>query len=382
MNNRCDRRVFLATLFAAVPGLALGQSSAERTIASASELEAALAAGVTTILLSPGSYREISLTQKRPAALVTLKAADPARPPLVHKLIISDAANFAISGWRMTPHPDDGTRGVLVDVQRSKNITLSGVTLSVDAALPDHRWRGVAATDVDDFTMRRCTVTGVERGLLMLRNQKASIAHNLFSQLGAAAINIVESDAVTIESNRIHGLKAGPGVSGTFVHGWTRGAQRPIRNLVIRNNVMTQDTPSPAQGIFLSNEARIPYENVSINGNVVVVGTPHAITVDRAVNVNVTDNIALDTVESAFNAAVRLTRVRTGEASNNLAPSFAMSENIDVLLRRNATIARLERRTRELFLKRLELGLRGSGEGLIHAQHRVTNAQRAAGPGI
>lgn len=374
------RHLLLLLLVIALPHAGYGQAGADRIVGSAQELNDALAAGATSIALRPGAYREIAITQQRPATVVTLKAADPAQPPLVHKLLVADAANLLFRNWRLLPHADEGMEGVLADVQRSRGIIFERMSFNMDVAPTERRWRGVTLLNVEGFALRDSTMAGLERGLQIERSRQVSVSHNLFTQMGLAAVNIVEGEGVEIESNRFTGLRGPPDATGTFVHVWTRGTTLPSRNLTIRNNVMIQDTQTAAQGVFLSNEARIPFENVLVADNIVVVGSPHAISVDRASNVKVLNNLVLDTADSTFNASVRLTRVTGAEVTNNLASAYGMFENQDVVRRRNVTIARLERRTRELFLARLQSGLSEKGEGRVHAQHRVTAAQRASGP--
>jgi hypothetical protein len=392
------------------PGSAQGQQA--RQVGSAQELNEALAAGASTIALKPGVYREIVIRDRQPAATVALVAADPAQPPVVNRLVVLGSGRLLIRNWRFVVDLENGLEGALADVQRSRDIAFEAVHFAQDASaqarpaqtgagqtgpaqtgptpaapplaapVADGRWRGLSGLDVEGLAVRDSTFSGLDRGLVIQRGRQLAIAHNLFSNMRGAGVNLVEADTTQIDSNRFNGFQAEPGRTGTFIHVWTRGATLPSRRLTIRHNVMIQDTAVAAQGIMLSNEERIPFSDVVVENNIVVVGSPHGISIDRAESATIRGNVVLDTVNSTFNGAVRMSRVTGGEVSGNLAAAFGMSENRDIVLRRNATMSRLETRTRELHLQRLRDGLAGRGEARIHAQHAVTAAQRASGPRI
>jgi acetyltransferase-like isoleucine patch superfamily enzyme len=380
MIARVIRQAALALILVVYPCKSFGQTGLQTIVGSVAELTEALAAGATTIALRPGSYREITINGHRKTSTVTFRASDPAQPPVVHKLTVVDSVNLSFENLRFAPHPEDGSDGLLVDIQRSGSIAFASVHFSMDAGPPERRWRGLSGVDVDGLVMRDSVLEGLERGLILQRGRQVTVSHNLFTRMGVSGINVVESSTVLVESNRFRGFRVQPGVTGTFVHVWTRGAAQPSRDLTVRNNVMVQDTATIAQGILLSNEARIPFGTVTVADNIVVVGSPLAISVDRADDVRLLGNIVLDTVDSTFNSSIRLSRTTTAEVTGNLAVAFGMVENRNVTLRRNTTISRLERRTRELFLQRLENGLSGKGDGRIHANHLVTAAQRMSGP--
>lgn len=374
------QRLCLALIFSGFPSFAQAQTPAQRSVGSAQELTEALSAGVTRIELRPGSYREITISRHRPTAKVVFSAADPANPPVVHKLTVTDSSNLSFRNWRLTPHPEDGAAGTLATVGKSSGITFEAMQFSMEGAPSDRRWRGLGGAEIDGLEVRDTTFEGLDRAVVLERSRNATIAHNLFGGLGNAGLNLIENEAVVVDRNRFRGFRVQPGGTGTFIHAWTRGTSRPSRGLTFSNNVMVQDTATLAQGIFMSNEARIPFEDVTIVDNLVVVGTPHAISLDRAKDIRIGGNVALDTVDSIYNAAIRLSRSTNAEVTGNLAVAFGMIENRDVKLRRNATAARLERRARQLFITRIENGLAGRGDGRIHAQHMVTTAQREAGP--
>lgn len=380
MTLSVGKRLCLALIFLGFPSFAQAQTLAQRSVGSAQELAEALSAGATLITLRPGTYREITLSRHRPVAKVVFGAADPTNPPVVHRLTVTDSSNLSFRNWLMAPHPEDEAVGTLATVSRSNGIAFEAMRFSVEGAPPDRRWRGVGGVEIDGLELRDSTFEGLDRGIVLERSRNAVIAHNLFSGLGNAGVNLIENEAVVVDRNRFRGFRVQPGITGTFIHAWTRGTSRPSRGLTFSNNVMVQDTSTLAQGIFMSNEARLLFEDITIVDNIVVVGTPHAISLDRAKDIRIGGNVALDTVDSIYNAAIRLNRSTNAEVTGNLAVAFGMVENRDVKLRRNVTAARLERRARQLFITRIENGLAGKGDGRIHAQHIVTTAQREAGP--
>jgi hypothetical protein len=359
-------------------GATAQSSDRPAAVASAEELQQALRSDARRIALRRGDYRFVRIENVRPGGTVTIAPADPADMIVINRLSVAGSADIAFERISFRPHAEDAGEWPLADLRGGARVAFRRVSFTVDGAFPAKRFNGIAADGVDGLAVADSRFEGLERAVDLQRTRNASIEHNAFERLGISAVTMAGSSDVTVASNRFAGFR-GEGTAH-FIHAWTRGATAAARNIAVRSNVMIQDTPKQAFGVMLSNEQRLTFDTVDVSGNVIVVGSPHGITIDNARNVTVTGNVLLDAATSTNNNALRLTNVSDGSVSGNLAVAYSLRDSPRMSLRMNVSAPRLESRARPVFLKRLEDGLAGRGDGRLHAGHVVTPEQRAAGP--
>lgn len=336
--------------------------------------------GGQVIALRPGDYGPLKIENLSVDQAVRIVPQDPASVPVIQRLSIAGSRNITIEGLRFSPPADAAAGFGLVDVQRSEGVSILASRFTAPPDRRDRRQRAVNAMHAVRLTIADNWLENLDRGIHVAESRDTLIEHNQFSRLAGDGVSGVGLDGVTIRSNRFVGLSDIGGNRGTFIQFWTRGTTTPSSRIRIQDNLLFQDTSVPVQGVFLGNEDRVPYRDVDISGNIVVLGTPQGIQVRLAENVVAQRNILIDTVNSNFNNTLRVSQSLNGEISGNLAVVFAMSENSNVRMRANVTISRLERQTRQTLIDRMQEGLDGKGPGRIHANFVVTPAHRAAGP--
>jgi hypothetical protein len=367
-------------VIAAASPLHAQTADGRRSVSGTVELQEALKAGVRIISLQPGSYPDVRIEGLRSAAPIIITAADAKSPPVVHRLSVSDASNIVFDRLEFRPQSADAADSAMVELKTAANIEFRRISMLVPEAMMDKRFQGMVISGSTGVRVSDSVFEGLERAVAMQKSSGLTIEHNRFGKLGAAAIGLVECSDVSIIANRAGGFR--PEVAGTpsFVQSSTRGAAAASRNIKIADNVLIQDTPRISQGVVFGNEARIDYEMLQIAGNIIVLGGPNGLTVERGRKVVIERNILLDPTGANFNNAIRVFNVADGSIAGNMALAYAMRENQNVVVRLNATAPRLATRTRELFVNRLEEGLAGRGSGRIHANFFVTATHRAAGP--
>jgi hypothetical protein len=386
------RNPFLISMRAAFGALALWWMSplpspahaqpadGRRSVSSSVELQDALKAGVRVISLQPGSYPEIRIEGMRNDAPVTITAADSKAPPVIHRLSVSDSRNIVFERMAFRPLAADQANGALVEVSAAANIDFRRTAFTIPEALMDKRIQGMAVSNSTGVRLSDSVFDGLERAVVLQKSSGLVVEHNRFSNLGSAAMSLSECSDVSIASNRAGGFR--PEIAGTptFVQFSTRGAAAASRNVKVVDNVLIQDTRRISQGVVFANEGRIDYDMIQITGNIIMLGGPNGLTVERGRGVLIERNILLDPSGASFNNAIRVFNVSNGSIAGNMALAYAMRENQNVTVKLNSTAPRLATRTRELFALRLEEGLAGRGTGRIHANFFVTPTHRAAGP--
>ena len=217
-------------------------------------------------------------------------------------------------------------------------------------------------------------------GINVWMSKNVKLEHNLFSRLGTFAILMAQVSDVEILSNRFNGFATEGSGTAAFIQCQKRGTTEPSRDFLIRNIVMIQDTPPVAHGIFFSNEARIPFERVSVIDNIVMSGTNQGIAFNRAVDVKVERNIVLNWREATIATGIRVVGVSGAEVTSNHTVSYGLIDSQNVITRRNTTTTLRETRSQKAQLDRIDEGLAGTGSGRVHQKRFVTNEHRASGP--
>lgn len=376
----------LAALWLAPLGVAAQPDPAMRkvVVTTAQELTSALdsARPGDVIALRPGSYGEVKIQGRRRAGgePIRIVAENPSQRPAISRLAVVESSDFVIEGLAFVATQELPPAAGLVEIARSENVQVLRSTFDSALDRNHRRARAVQIQQSARVTLADNRIERLDRGVHLVDAQESKIIHNLFSRLDRDGVSAVGVRDLTIQGNRFLGLATGGANRGTFIHFWTRGAEAASSNIRILDNVLIQDTAELVQGIFMGNEDRIPYQNVEISNNLIVLGTPQGIHLQLASNARITRNILVDTQNSIFNNTLRLLDTQGGEVSRNLSVFYAFARNSQVAQRNNLQLARLEAQTRRMILSRIDQGLSGSGEGRVHGNVFVAPEQRTAGP--
>lgn len=377
--------IVLVTLCVAPLGLLAQTNPATRrvVVATSQELTAALdgARAGDVVALRPGNFGEVKIDGRRigsePVHIVADSAAE---RPTVSRLALTDSSGFVIDGLAFVGSQELPPAAALVDIAHSENVQVLRSTFDSVLERRQRRARAVQITKSSRITVTDNHIERLDRGVHLVDTQESMIVHNLFSRLDNDAISAVGVSGLTIQGNRFFGLASGNANRGTFIHLWTRGTKSASSDIRILDNVLTQDTPELVQGIFMGNEDKVPYQNVEISNNLIILGTPHGIHLQLAANIRITGNILVDTQNSAFNNTLRLIDAQGGEVSRNLSVFYAFARNTKVALRNNLQLPRLEMQTRRTILGRIERSMSGSGDRRVHGNVFIAQELLTTGP--
>lgn len=332
------------------------------------------------IALRTGVYDALVIDGIRSGVRITISAQDPANPPVLRRVVVNDSSNLTFDNMIFSPDPVSVDRAAL-QVAKSQNIEIRRSVFRAARDTPsERRLQALFVEDVEGLTITDNRIEDLDRGLVMQRARRVDVVHNSFRQLGTGAIDFAAVDGLEVRANRFGGFNSEKSRTGAFIRSFTRGASLPTSNVRIADNVMIQDTDVIADAVMFTNEDRLPYRNINIVNNIIVIAGPHGVTVDRGTDVVVERNAVIDAQRSSFNSAIRMSRIEKGSMSKNVATAFAVTNSQDVVRRLNSTVPRMDERARSTYFERVREGLASSSDSRILGMSNVTAAHRASGP--
>ncbi|MGH7017341.1 MAG: right-handed parallel beta-helix repeat-containing protein [Caulobacteraceae bacterium] len=251
------------------------------------------------IALDPGTYSNVRINNFNFAGAVTITSADPSNPAVLTDLTLTDSSNLTFSNLQFdcaaTPANSSGNGTTIpFQVAASSDITLADLTIE---GSPTRTYQ----TQVSGLMVRgstNVTVTGSQFEYLhdafnQLDDDGLTITGNYFHDLADDAIRGGGSSNVTISGNIFtnqHQDAADPDHPDA-IQFWTANTTASASNITITDNLMVRGDGTAAQGIFFGNELSIPYENVTVEGNMIEGYGWNAISVDDAQTVAIENNI-------------------------------------------------------------------------------------------
>ncbi|WP_210402122.1 PKD domain-containing protein [Pseudotabrizicola formosa] len=317
------------------------------TVSTHAELIAALgtATGGEIILLNPGQYGDLSLVDKPKfdldfTAPVTIAAADPGNPPVVSGLKVHGATDVHFQNILFDYTYQDGQPGWYKPflVSSSESISFTGCTFDGDVA------RGLSAADdgyptgfglnvtgTNGITVNDCEVRGFYRGLVIGNGDDVHVTNNDIHSVRMDGMNFAAVQGVLIEGNHIHDFlrSLDSDDHSDMIQFWTSGTTRPSTDIIIRDNILDIGDGHFTQSILMRNELvdkglageEMFYQNVTIEGNIIVNGHLHGITVGETAGLIITNNTVLHddgADQDGADAVVEIPRISVAASSTNV----------------------------------------------------------------
>ena len=262
-------------------------------VSSSSELIARMAtvSSGDTIFLAPGTYEPLTVRNLGDLG-ITIASADPDNPAVLTGVVMSDVGDVRFSNLIMSAGVGENNA---FRFESTHALTFSGIVVHG----PDNVGSG---EEVSPLLIRSSTdITVVD-----------SEFYNAFH-----ALKLLDVDGIIISGNEFHDIRCdgirGGGVSNAVVSGnfftnfypigndhpdaiqfWSTNQAEAAHNLVITDNLVIRGDGGPTQGIFIrdTNDS-LPFENVTINGNVILGGLYNGISVDGVIGGEVTNNLVI-----------------------------------------------------------------------------------------
>lgn len=316
---------------------ALQSTSAKTmTVSTASQLLTAARAAKAgdTILLAPVNFGDVSLSNVRPNGAITIKSADPNNDAVFRTLNIMNSNNLIIEDIdiKRPLAPGASQDSYAVNVGKASNITFIGIDVSgsmnndarddgLGMSLNGNRisvldstftqLRTAVAAAGQDFLFAGNTITQVRQGMTIRSMTRALIDSNYAADF--------QSDYDKKEHPDVFQVHSGGGSNGSS-------------ELIFRNNVMLPGANGFVGGIYIQSEAFLAgrldqrHENIRIENNYYEGDYRHAITVNNADDVVISNNTVRTGVNGGLVPAINLWDVRGALVEQNIAPMFLESK--------------------------------------------------------
>ena len=325
------------TCAAATPTLA-----EQVVVGSAAQLMAALKAARAgqTILLTPGTYNIPAIQKFDAGGNVTIASQDRAHPALLTGLEVFGGGGLTFSRLEITTvGSGDAHYGLRVAEAKDVAFMDDSIHGSLDAN-PRNDISGLYITDSSNVTVQGCRFQQLRNAVVQLRNTHLTIIGNAFHDIQIDGVDGGGSSFVTITGNLFtnfypEGEVGGSGDHADAIQFWTTNTTTPATDIVITDNLFVRGKGSHIQGVFINDEAGVPYQRVTVTGNMIIGGLYNGVDVVDATDLNVSDNTV-----GAFTDMGSWLRVEgsSGVAAGNRATNYVWERNRGLKQSKNATI--------------------------------------------
>jgi Ca2+-binding RTX toxin-like protein len=285
----------------------------------------------TVIVLKQGHYGEVSFNARESALPITIIAADALNPPIFQTLNISNANGVNIEGIQFTPKEGVRTASGLI-LRNCEDIVVTDNNFVGGPGAMAAQQRGISIIGGSNVVIDDNNFTGLMRGAVVAETVGLQLTNNDITGMRAEGFNLAGVKNVEIGFNKMSDFHPFPGDHPDFIQFWTRGTETVSENIYIHNNQLIQANPAHGvQGIFMDNDERIPYRNVTIEQNIIQSSAPHGVHLQMAEGAIVKDNVALAVNGSKGNVAISVTQSTGVELSGNTTNAIGthMSTGVD-----------------------------------------------------
>jgi hypothetical protein len=287
-------------------------------VSSAADLVRALgsASGGDEIVLTPGVYAGVKLAGINIPGGVTIRSADPANPAVFQGLRIEDSSGLRFSNLTFEVDPNGGH--YQNHVLRSSDIHFSHSSFhgSLNNDPSDDK-NGLFFQNSQNVSVSYSEFQQLANGIVHFGSTGLAFVGNSFHNIRSDGIKGGGSSDVLISQNYFRDFFPASGDHPDAIQFWTTNTTSSASNIRILDNVIIQGNGQPIQGIFMGNELKIPYQNVTISGNFVYAGFHHGLTISVVEGVEVHGNTVLSSTERK--SPIRVNHATDAEVTGNTA---------------------------------------------------------------
>lgn len=244
---------------AAISAVAIGEiaQAADRSVTGPAELEAAVASAAPgdRLLLAAGAYGALDLRGIRFAPAALIAAADPGNPPVFSSIYLNDVGGVAFKGVRVEYGPTQAPlTSYAVNILGSADVDLDGLEiLSAQNGIAGDDAYGVNIRDSARISVRNNNIHDVYRGVAVFDSDDVAIARNRISKVGSDGVVGRGALRLSVLHNYFFDFEI---IDMEVQHPdaiqlWSRDAQRPNEDILIRGNLIRRAAGDPSQGVFI-----------------------------------------------------------------------------------------------------------------------------------
>jgi hypothetical protein len=276
-----------------------------------------------TIQLTAGTYSELRLDSANIAGNVTITSADPTHPAVVAGLYITSSSGLTFSNLEVTVDPKTGFAVMLGSDKNMvfDHLNMHGAAVGDGSAIMVRNSTNVAVTNSDIHDL----VTGINH----LDSSQLNFSNNNLHNIQADGIRGGGSSNVTISGNHFTDFFPKTGDHPDAIQFWTTNTSTASHDLTITNNVFVRGAGQAIQGIFVGNENKIPFQNVTITGNAIIGGMYHGISLSYGDHVTVTNNLVEGYTD--MTSWIMLNNTTNSTEHDNTSTSYTGTGNVGLL---------------------------------------------------
>ena len=289
-----------------------------------------------TILLASGTYSAININQFHFTGTVNITSASATSPAVINALDVNQSSGLHFSNLvfatTLYNAPTSGIAPTPFVVYSSSNISFDKI--SVHGTMdnnPQDDVNGMKIEGCSNVSITNSTFQQLFNAITELNNTNITIADNSIHDIRDDGIDNGGSSNVLITGNSFTNFDPAGAVLTTGDHSdciqfWTSNTTADATNITVTNNTFVRGTGHWVQGIFMTDEVGLHYDNVTVTGNTIIGSAGNAITVQSGNNVNVSGNL----VEGYADMPnfIRLLNDTGVTANNNIAPGFMLSDGL------------------------------------------------------
>jgi hypothetical protein len=303
------------------------------------------------IKLAAGNYTAPLVIQNfNPGGSVTITSADPNSEAVLGKTKIVNSSGLNFTNVEFSFPLGDGTAGpVGITIRGSDSIHFTNDNIhGVLGAAPTNDMRGMDVSQSSDIQVVNSQFQDLFSAMSMGKSSNITVTGNNIHDIrvdgfeGAADTNVNISNNVFTDfhhigySGVVDPVTGKQGDHSDAIQFWTTGQTQGSSNLTITNNVITQGSGRDMQGIFIQDSVgTLPYQNVTVTGNLIVGGNWNGIMVDHAHGLNLSNN-TVDTLSTQTQSPwIKVMNSTGANLVNNAAKSFGLAQNNTGLVQTN-----------------------------------------------
>jgi hypothetical protein len=303
------------------------------------------------ILLSQGPWPTFDISGVTPPGTVTIRSQDANHPAILSALTISGSENLSFQDVKFLSSiavlENSNYAPSPFKILNCKNISLNHVSVQGRAGgEAKSSSNGLLISRSSHIQITHSQFHQLYNGILEDHNTDIVIVENEFYDIRVDGIDNAGSSYVTISSNQFSDFH--PQIKGTAgdhpdaIQFWTQGTTEVAHDINISDNIINRGHGYPIQGVFVTDQVRLPYKHLTIAHNTITGTMYNGIMVSGCEDSKVLGNIV-----QPYNDITSWIRVQYCNAvtvTENQAASFPFKGNISLVESKNKPIGPIAQR--------------------------------------
>lgn len=264
--------------------------------------------------LQGGDYGALAVKRAggQPGQPITLRSADPANPARLSEMDLREMTHLVLDGlmFDYTYSSEDKPNLRPFQIFTTRGLTIRNSVFDGDLAAGDSPEEeafptafGLSIRASAEVVLENNEIHTFYRGLIISDSVDVTVKANDVHSIRMDGMNFAQVERVVIEANVLHDFRRAVDSAdhADMIQFWTNKTERPSLDITIRNNVLNSGLGWYTQSIFMRNEevdtgragAEMYYQNVLIEGNVIINAHLHGISVGETDGLIIRNNSVL-----------------------------------------------------------------------------------------